>query len=98
MMEVWRGRVGCGLRLAKGELDGFDVVLAELAANSGEKHGFHLLEMETHGGLGDPQDEVAVFDRDGLGMAGNEISGKLCPSLADLIFLESVLSSGGAEN
>ncbi len=84
--------------LSKREFDGFDALFTELGADPGEQHGFHLFEMEAHGGLGDTQDEVAVFHGDRLGVAGNEVSCELLPRRADLVFVEAVLQSGRAED
>ena len=67
-------------------------------ADAGEQHGFHLLEMEAHGRLGDAQHEVAAFHGDGLGVAGDEVSGEFLPCGADLVLVQAVLGTGGAQD
>lgn len=84
--------------LSQGKFYGFDAIFTELRANPGEQHGFHLFKVETHGGLGDAEDEMAVFHRDGLGVAGNKIPGQFFPRQAHLIFVQSVLRSGRTKN
>ncbi len=84
--------------LAESKFDRLDSSLAELVADAGDEHRFHLLQLEAEGGLGDAEDEVAAFDRDWLGVSGNEIAGELFPSGSDLIFVQSVFRSGGAQN
>jgi len=80
--------------LSQGKFYGFDAIFTELRADAGEQHGFHLFEMKTHGGLCDAEDEMAVFYRNRLGVAGNEIPGQFFPCRAHLIFVQSVLGSG----
>ena len=71
---------------------------AELVADAGEQHGFHLLQLEAQGRLGDAEDEVAAFHGDRLGVAGDEIAGEFLPGRADLVFVQSVLGPGGAQD
>lgn len=84
--------------LAEGKLDRLDSIFAELRANTGEEHGLHLLKLEPQRGLGHAEDEVSVFYRDGLGVAGDELSGEFFPSGANFVFVEAVLGTGCAQD
>jgi len=77
-------------RLSEGEFNGLDAVFAESFTDAGEEHGFHLFEVEAHCRLSDPEDEMAVFDRDRFAVAGDEISGEFFPCGTHLIFMETV--------
>lgn len=83
---------------AEGEFHRLDAVFPELCADAREEHGFHLLQLEAEGGLRHAEDEVAAFDGNGLGVAGDEIAGKFLPGCTDLVLVESVLGTGGAED
>src|SRR6187402_1798693 len=52
---------------------------AELGADAGEEEGFHLFEVKAHRGLGDAEDEVAVFHRHRLAVARDEFAGEFLP-------------------
>ena len=41
---------------------------------------------------------MAVFHRDRLGVAGNEVSGEFLPRGADLVFVQAILGTGGPQD
>ncbi len=84
--------------LAQGELDRFDPIFAQLCADAGKEQRLHLLKLKSQRGLSHAQDEVTIFHRDGLGVAGDKFSREFFPSGADFVFVEAVLSPCGTEN